>query len=192
MQTTIAVSGVRPCRLAGFSRAAWYRRIKAKDEGPLRPRIREIAEAPPRFGYNRADVLLHHGTSRGNLKRVQRLYRPEGLHESGNAATGRSIAGRCRQRPACGSGGVWISSTSIWQRGGRFCAHRGRSVEAPEPVLRGGPAGHLGGRRGGAGSPSGGGRLAAGDHRGSRDGVYVAGPRRIGLCTFGHARLHPA
>jgi transposase InsO family protein len=44
--------------LAQLSRTAWYRRSRAKDQTTLRPRIRELAHARPRFGYLRIWVLL--------------------------------------------------------------------------------------------------------------------------------------
>jgi len=65
--------------LASFSRAAWYRRSQAKDQTALRLRIKELAHARPRFGYNRIWVLLRREGWRVNLKRVRRLYRLEGL-----------------------------------------------------------------------------------------------------------------
>ena len=42
-------------------------------------RIRGIAQARPRFGYNRVYILLRREGWRVNLKRVRRLYRLEGL-----------------------------------------------------------------------------------------------------------------
>ena len=45
------------CRLAQFSRAAWYRRSRAKDQSALRMRIRDLAHARPRFGSLRIWVL---------------------------------------------------------------------------------------------------------------------------------------
>lgn len=70
---------VRACRLAGFSRAAWYRPSTAKDQSALRLRIRELAMARPRFGYQRIHVLLRREGWRVNKKRVRRLCRLEGL-----------------------------------------------------------------------------------------------------------------
>lgn len=65
--------------MASFSRAAWYRRSQAKDQTALRLRIKELAHARPRFGYNRIWVLLRREGWPVNLKRVRRLYRLEGL-----------------------------------------------------------------------------------------------------------------
>ena len=36
----------------------WYKRSMAKDQSALRLRIKELAHARPRFGYNRIWVLL--------------------------------------------------------------------------------------------------------------------------------------
>ena len=73
------MSTVRACRLAQFSRAAYYRKSKAKDQSALRLRIREIAYARPRFGYQRIHVMLRREGWPVNKKRVRRLYRLEGL-----------------------------------------------------------------------------------------------------------------
>lgn len=73
------MSVMRACRLAGFSRAAWYRRSRAKDKEALRLRLRDLAKARPRVGYLRLHVLLRRGDWLVNKKRVRRLYRLEGL-----------------------------------------------------------------------------------------------------------------
>jgi putative transposase len=70
---------VRACQLAQFSRAAWYRPSRARDQSVLRARIREIALMRPRFGFLRIWVLLRREGWRVNKKRVRRLYRLEGL-----------------------------------------------------------------------------------------------------------------
>ena len=69
----------RACHLAQFSRAAWYRRSTRDDQAALRMRIRELAHARPRFGYQRIWGLLRREGWRVNKKRVRRLYRLEGL-----------------------------------------------------------------------------------------------------------------
>lgn len=79
MHTTFAVSCVRACHLAQFSRAAWYRRSTRDDQASLRSRIRELAHARPRFGFTRIWVLLRREGWPVNKKRVRRLYRLDGL-----------------------------------------------------------------------------------------------------------------
>lgn len=73
------MSVVRACRLAHLSRTGWYRRPRRDDQRVLRTRIRELAHAPPRFGYQRIHVLLRREGWLVNKKRVRRLYRLEGL-----------------------------------------------------------------------------------------------------------------
>jgi len=73
------VSCARACRVAQFSRAAWYRRSRAKDQSALRIRIRDLAHARPRFGYQRIWVLLRREGWLVNRKRVRRLYHLDGL-----------------------------------------------------------------------------------------------------------------
>jgi len=73
------VSCAWACRLAQFGRASWYRRSRAKDQSALRMRIRDLAHARPRFGYQRIWVLLRREGWLVNRKRVRRLYRLDGL-----------------------------------------------------------------------------------------------------------------
>ena len=76
---TFAVSCVRACHLAQFSRAAWYRPSRANDQAALRSRIRKLAHARPRFWFLRIWVLLRREGWLVNKKRVRRLYRLVGL-----------------------------------------------------------------------------------------------------------------
>ncbi len=71
----------------------------AKDQTPLRTRLRELAAARPRFGYPRLHVLLRREGWKVNIKRVYRLYRLEGLDVRDEAA-GRSAASHLRVVPA--------------------------------------------------------------------------------------------
>ena len=73
------VSKSRACRLAQVSRSTFYRKSTAPRQLELRRRIREIALARPRFGYQRIHILLRREGWQINHKRVHRLYRLEGL-----------------------------------------------------------------------------------------------------------------
>ena len=73
------MSTMKACHLAQFSRSTFYRKSQAKDQSALRLRIREIAYARPRFGYQRIHVMLRREGWPVNKKRVRRLYRLEGL-----------------------------------------------------------------------------------------------------------------
>lgn len=70
---------MRSCRLAQFTRAAWYRKSTARDQSALALRIRDLAHARPRFGYQRITVMLRREGWLVNRKRVRRLYRLQGL-----------------------------------------------------------------------------------------------------------------
>jgi putative transposase len=74
-----AVSNRRACGLIGMNRTTWWYRSQAKDQTPLRHRIRELAAARPRFGYRRIHVLLRREGWSVNHKRVYRLYTAEEL-----------------------------------------------------------------------------------------------------------------
>jgi transposase InsO family protein len=90
------VSCARACRVAQFRRSAWYRWSRAKDQSALRLRIRDFAQARPRFGFLRIWVLLRRECWLVNRNRVRRLYRLEGLHSvcgSGEGNILRSIVG---------------------------------------------------------------------------------------------------
>jgi putative transposase len=65
--------------LAQFTRGAWYRKSTARDQTALTLRIRDLAHARPRFGYQRITVLLRREGWLVNRKRVRRLYRLQGL-----------------------------------------------------------------------------------------------------------------
>lgn len=71
------------CRLAGLSRSAWRRPLRgdtpADPDRALRDWLREFAKDHPRQGYRRA---YHEARAEGwniNHKKVQRLWRKEGL-----------------------------------------------------------------------------------------------------------------
>jgi putative transposase len=76
---TFGASLSRACELARLSRALYCYRSRRRDPTALRLRIREIAQARPRFGCQRIHVLLRREGWRVNFKRVRRLYRLEGL-----------------------------------------------------------------------------------------------------------------
>ena len=62
-----------------MARSSFYWRSRAKDQTPLRQRLRELAAARPRFGYPRLHVLLRRESWHVNIKRVYRLYKLENL-----------------------------------------------------------------------------------------------------------------
>ena len=74
-----ATSARRACRLVGLSRSRWQYRSQRGDDAVLRTRLRELAAAKPRWGYQQLHTLLRREGHAVNHKKVLRLYREEGL-----------------------------------------------------------------------------------------------------------------
>jgi putative transposase len=76
----LGVSERWACQVAGQHRSTQrYEPKAAEDDAALRAALRKISEAKPRWGYRRAHArLIEEGWS-VNKKRVQRLWRDEGL-----------------------------------------------------------------------------------------------------------------
>jgi len=73
------VSERRAYQVAGVPRSSCRYRSQAKDQTPLRQRLKELAATRVRYGYRRLHVLLRREGWPVNAKRVYRLYREEGL-----------------------------------------------------------------------------------------------------------------
>jgi putative transposase len=70
----------RACQLVGIGRSTLrYCPRPRTGDAPLRQRLHELAAARPRFGYRRLYVMLRREGVNINHKRVERLYREEGL-----------------------------------------------------------------------------------------------------------------
>ena len=68
------------CRLLGLGRSTHrYRARKAERDAGRRRRLKELAAKRMRFGYRRLTVMLVGEGMAANPKRVDRLYREEGL-----------------------------------------------------------------------------------------------------------------
>jgi putative transposase len=95
----------RACRVIGaHRRTIRYRRRVPDDEGKVRERLRALAAERPRWGYRRLHILLKREVGVINHKRVQRLYRLEGL----------AIRRRARKRVAREARGT---QTPVWRPG---------------------------------------------------------------------------
>ena len=73
------VSERRACKLLEFPRSVYYYRSRADPQTELRLRLKDLAAARVRYGYERLHTLLVREGWQINLKRVYRLYREEGL-----------------------------------------------------------------------------------------------------------------
>lgn len=80
VQQTLQVSERRACRVLKHCRATHqYVVQQPDDEAPLRTRIIELARAYGRYGYRRITALLQREGWAVNHKRVERIWRQEGL-----------------------------------------------------------------------------------------------------------------
>jgi putative transposase len=76
----LGVSERWACQLVGQHRSTQrYEPLRAADDAALRGRLRRIAKDRPRWGYRRAHALLTRDGWAVNRKRVQRVWREEGL-----------------------------------------------------------------------------------------------------------------
>jgi putative transposase len=76
----LGVSERWACRVVGQHRSTQRRSaVVAGDEQALRAAVREVAAQRPRWGYRRAHARLLEDGWRVNRKRVQRIWREEGL-----------------------------------------------------------------------------------------------------------------
>lgn len=76
----LGLSERRACRIMGQHRSTQrYEPRRAPDEAALRARLRAFSAERPRWGYRQAHTRLHEEGWRVNRKRVQRLWREEGL-----------------------------------------------------------------------------------------------------------------
>lgn len=67
------------CRVVGLALSTWHYQPRRDPQPALRTRLRELAERKRRYGSPRLTDLLHREGWRVNHKRVERLYREEGL-----------------------------------------------------------------------------------------------------------------
>jgi putative transposase len=79
LQSTYEMSERRACRVIGADRASVRYEATRPDDGPLRERLKALAQERRRFGYRRLHVLLRREGQAVNKKRVQRIYREERL-----------------------------------------------------------------------------------------------------------------
>ncbi len=86
LRTRFGVSERRACKLAGQHRST--QRLKprppSEEEAKLRKRLRQIARSHPRYGWKMARRLLVREGWVINKKRVQRVWREEGLKRPAN------------------------------------------------------------------------------------------------------------
>ena len=80
LQDRLGVSQRRACEIVGRHRCAQrYEPAEADSDWDLRAELRNFADGHPRWGYRRAHAVLVRRGWRANPKKVQRIWRSEGL-----------------------------------------------------------------------------------------------------------------
>jgi putative transposase len=80
LQARLGLSQRRACRIVGQHRSTQRHHPENPDpDKDLRRRLRDFARHHPRWGYRRAHAVLSREGHRLNRKKVQRLWREEGL-----------------------------------------------------------------------------------------------------------------
>ena len=94
LQDRLGLSERRACRIAGQNRSTQRHEPQlAPDDAALRARLREISAEKPRWGYRRAHARLREEGWSVNKKRVQRLWREEGLRVPARKRKRRRLGG---------------------------------------------------------------------------------------------------
>jgi transposase InsO family protein len=80
LQSRLGLSQRRACQIVGQHRSTQrHRPVKADPDRELRAQLRRFAKRHPRWGYRRAHAVLAREGDRVNRKKIQRLWREEGL-----------------------------------------------------------------------------------------------------------------
>lgn len=98
---------MRACGLFELQRSTFYKRSTADPQLALRQRLRDLAEARPRFGYRRLHVLLQREGWTVGANRVHRLYRLEGLNLRLRKKKRRAVVVRVAPPPAASPNECW-------------------------------------------------------------------------------------
>lgn len=99
VQAAYGISERRAVRFTGFPRSTVRYKSLIDPQEELRTRIRELAAQRPRWGYRQIHTLLQREGWLVNRKRVQRLYREEGLAVRRKGKRRRSQAPRPIREP---------------------------------------------------------------------------------------------
>lgn len=107
VQAAVGVSERRAVRFTGFPRSTIRYQTVREPQEELRARIRELAAERPRWGYRFIHTMLRRSGLVVNRKRVQRLYREEGLAVRRRGRKRRSQAPRLVRTPLSGPNRRW-------------------------------------------------------------------------------------
>lgn len=110
----------RACGLVALERSTVRYACRRRDDGELRARLRELAGEKRRYGYRRLCVLLWREGIMVNHKRVERIYREEGLSVRRRKRKRSCAVARTPARLASHPNEVWaldfVSDALAWGR----------------------------------------------------------------------------
>ncbi len=143
LQERLGLSQRRACQIVGQHRSTQRHEPAEPDpDRDLRDRLRRLAKRHPRWGYRRAHAVLRREGHVVNRKKIQRLWREEGLRvppkrrkrqRLGDSAT------PCERLRAERPDHVWPSTTSSTSPPpagpSRSCTSSTSSPESPSPTL---------------------------------------------------------
>ena len=79
LRAVFGMSERRACGVIEADRTSMRYRSRRDDDGPLREKLRALAQERRRFGYRRLHIMLRRDGIMINRKKTQRLYREEAL-----------------------------------------------------------------------------------------------------------------
>jgi putative transposase len=122
LRGSFQISDRRACRVLELQRSVYYYRHRRDPQTELRVRLRDLAAARVRYGYERLHTLLRREGWQINHKRVYRLYHEEGLSLRLKQRRNESASDACRSRGPRRrmNAGAWILCTTGWQMVGLF------------------------------------------------------------------------
>ena len=106
----------RSCALSCLRNATWYYRSQAQDSSALRSRLRELATARPRFGYERLHILLTRDGWQVGRNRVHRLYKLEGLQVRMRARRRKRVSMHRGPVPVATAGGQYWAMDFVYDQ----------------------------------------------------------------------------
>lgn len=136
----------RACILANIPTCSLRYQSRRSDQVALRERLKELAQARPRFGYRRLHVMLLREGWRVNHKRVLRFYREEGLKLRPKKRKRITSIQRVKPEPTTAVNEIW---TMDFVHDTLSCGRKFRALNVfecygcPQPRVFGSGGGHL-------------------------------------------------
>ena len=99
LRGSFQISERRACRVLQLQRSVYYYRHRRDPQTELRVRLRDLAAARVRYGYERLHTLLRREGWQINHKRTYRIYKEEGLNLRSKRPRRNKTAAHRQQRP---------------------------------------------------------------------------------------------